>query len=147
MIANNDDVPDTGEVITNAGNTAFSFGVTRDFVANTDILRHEVVDYWIVLEEVADATNIHYFIEGGDSEGYAAQQIEAVFSEEYTSTELVGEAGSEITWDLDYANSFDTYPAGDYTLSAYIQDNAGNIRKSAEETITNTDEFLYSSSW
>lgn len=138
---NDNDTADTGEAITIADNSSFSFGVTREFITNTDPLRHETVNYWLVVEESATPANIHYFKENGSTQGYVAQQIEAVFSQPFTSTELVGEAGSEITWNLDFANSFDTYPAGVYNIYAYIQDNAGNIAKSDIKTITITDNF------
>jgi len=116
----------------------FSFGVTRDFTANTDPLRHETVDYWIVLE----GGTTHYFDENSGllGDNSISSPLASVFgSEQFTSSALVGD-NNTITW---RPQDLSEYPAGDYNVYAYIKDNAGNIRKSEVKTITLTDEYYF----
>ncbi len=133
--ANNNGVADSGENTTFVGETSFSFGVERDFTVNSDLLRHELVKYWVVVEENADPTNIHYFYEGCNTAGEDTVTKPEIFEEDsYATTALLGvDENSKMTLDLGFDETFAEYPEGTYTVYAYIQDNAGNIAASAKQ--------------
>lgn len=139
---NGNDIIDPGETTPIIGDydVQFEFGITREFTQNTNPLRIENLEYWFTVE----GGSTTYFYDGAGIDGTPAfdQTADPVlinFSAPHDVNAYVGNGG-EITWEpVDPI----LWPAGDYTVTAYVQDTAGNIAVSAGRTIVTITDVLY----
>ncbi len=113
--------------ITSTDEVYFTFSVKRDFLNDLEPERKEHVKYWVEVTSDTDTNFKKYF--------YPTSSILGENSEVKTDINFVAtEAYAAINSD----GSFSWSPAdiswveGDYTVTAYIQDNAGNIRTSTK---------------
>lgn len=108
--------------------TTFSFQVSRNFTVDTNQLRWEKGTYWVIAN---DGTNSWYWLNNVwtqytvfDHSTMSDKLIYPTQTHQYANT-------VNFSWD---ATQFD---AGTYTITAYAQDNAGNITASNIITIQN----------
>ncbi|MBI9032628.1 Ig-like domain repeat protein [bacterium] len=115
----------------------FTFDVKRDFSNDTEQNRKELVKYWI---EVSQGATKKYFYPGA---GLLGENAEVKTDVDFVATQAfanVNSLGTMPTFKWK-ASDWTIYPEGDWTVTAYIQDNAGNI-KTSSKTITIEDSFF-----
>jgi hypothetical protein len=115
------------DVLTSTDEVYFAFSVKRDFLNDTYEIRKEHVKYWIEVASDSDASFKKYFYPASSILGDANEVKTDIPFVETQAYAVVNSDGS-FSWKPEDA----IYAAGDYTVTAYIQDNAGNIRTSAK---------------
>ncbi|MDP8200592.1 MAG: T9SS type A sorting domain-containing protein [Candidatus Tenebribacter burtonii] len=144
----NDDTESAGDIMTSSDVVYFQFGLDRWFVENTAIERHEFVKYWVTVESaVSGYTSPHYF------QGSFGDQGSTSFDQDTDPTDVdytinyseafssVGETGS-FQWNPLTGSYPFLFPEGDYTVTAFIQDNSGNIETSGPKPISIVNEYF-----
>ena len=117
----------------------FTFDVKRDFTNDTEPTRKELVDYWVEVTSSTDPALKKYFYPGSDLLGEDVAVKTPVFANtDYTYAYKNVNSKLTFRWQ---AYDWTIYPEGDYTVTAYIQDNSGNINTSTK-TITIEDSFF-----
>jgi len=112
--------------------TTFNFQVSRNFLVDTNQLRWEKGTYWVI---ASNGTNSWYWLNNAwtpytvfNHSTMSANLIFPTQTHQYANT-------VNFSWD---ATQFDP---GTYTITAYTQDNAGNIKSSEIITIQNNYEL------
>jgi len=120
------------EWVNSFSSTTFNFQVSRNFTVDTNQLRWEKGTYWVI---ASNGTNSWYWLNNVwtpytvfDPSTMSDKLIFPTQTHQYANT-------VNFSWD---ATQFD---AGTYTITAYTQDNAGNIKPSAVMTIQNIYEL------
>ncbi len=117
------------------------FRVRREYTVDSNPLRHESVNNWVVLEQTGSA-NKWYF----DGANWAS----LVGFDQYTDANAVtfptAATNSDymyVSWDNSNLVTFPGSIAGiTYKLYDYIQDNAGNITKSQEQNVIIENRYI-----
>lgn len=141
---NDNDIYDGGDSVLPGDYSAyFQFGVTRQFTQDTQVARREHLDYWFTMES-PELPGTVYFWEGTGASGttsfnQAADPVAIGFSTPNDVNAWVG-TGEEITWTPLLPTA---WPAGDYTVTAYVQDNAGNIAVSTGRSVVTIEDVFY----
>ena len=117
----------------------FTFSVKRDFLNDLEAERKEQAKYWIEVVSDSDASFKKYFYPTANALGEAAPvktDINFVNTEAYATVNSDG----SFSWSPSDAS----WLAGDYTVTAYVQDNAGNIRTSQKsvELVNQFDGYV-----
>ena len=113
----------------------FTFSVKRDFLNNLEPERKEQVKYWVEVISDTDSNFKKYFYPASSTIGEATEvktDINFVNTEAYAAINSDG----SFSWSPNDMQ----WLAGDYTVTAYIQDNAGNIRTS-EKSVEIVNQF------
>lgn len=105
----------------------FTFSVKRDFLNDLEPERKESVKYWIEVTSDTNPAFKKYFYPGSTLLG---NDVVSKLTVNFTDTEAYKPVSTKATFSWSPADLI--YVAGDYTVTAYIQDNAGNIRTSAK---------------
>ncbi len=134
--ANNDPanvgIFDGADIVTSIDQVYFTFDVERDFTNDTEPGRREFVTYWFELEN-QDSSIKRYFYNGvgleGDADVNNLVKMDAFDHNDDTNAHSTINTKTTMSWQPSMAN----FPAGVYSLSAFVQDNAGNVNKSTKE--------------
>jgi len=117
----------------------FTFSVKREFLNDLEPERKEQVKYWLEIASDTDASFKKYFYPTASDLGedtVSKTDINFVNTEAYATVNSDG----SFSWSPDDVD----WLAGDYTATAYIQDNAGNIRTSQKsvELVNHFDGYV-----
>lgn len=115
------------DTVTSTDAVYFAFSVKRDFANDLEPERKEFVKYWVEVASVANPTMKRYFYPASTQLGGLVESKMAI---PFVNTEAYATVNTKA--EFSWSPSTLEYAAGDYTVTAYIQDNAGNIRTSVK---------------
>jgi hypothetical protein len=120
---------------------AMSFRVRREYTVNSNPLRYEHVNYWVVLEQTGTASK--WYFDGTDwvditGFNHYTDALAVLFPTGATNSNLM-----TLNWNTSNLIKFPgSDPGITYKLNAYIQDNAGNIVKSVDKDIIIENRYV-----
>ncbi len=111
------------DVLDSTDQVYFTFSVKRDFLNDLEPERKEQVKYWVEIVSDTDSNFKKYFYPTASSLG---EDTSVKTDINFVNTEAYAAVNSDGSFS--WSPSDQSWIAGDYTVTAYIQDNAGNIR-------------------